>query len=63
MLTPEAIDKLGIKIYGSTFQANTPPSFKDMRSFITYVLLIRNRQTGHRISRWVLEKYEKSSMW
>ena len=32
--TPEAIDKLGIKVYPSTIQVNIPPSCNDIKSFI-----------------------------
>ena len=33
MLTPEAIDKLGIKSDGPTVKAHTPPNYQDIRSF------------------------------
>ena len=38
MLTPEAIDTLGIKIDGSTVKAYTPPTFQDICSFMRCVL-------------------------
>ena len=43
MLSPAAIDKLGIKFDGSTIKEHTPPNFQDVRSFLRCIL-----PCGHR---------------
>ena len=60
MLTPEAIDKLGIKFDGSTVKAYTPPSYPDIRSFIRCVLPSEIRKIGNTIARWIIDKHQKS---
>ena len=43
LLTPEAIDNLGIKFDGSTVKACTPPNYQDIRSCIRCILPSGNR--------------------
>ena len=57
MLTPEAIDKLGIKFDGSTVKAYTPPTYQDIRSFIRCILPSGNRKIGNNIARWIIDKH------
>ena len=40
MLTPEAIDKLGIKLDGSTVQAYTPPTYQPIKLKLKFPGLI-----------------------
>ena len=60
MLTPEAIDKMGIKFDGSTVKAYSPPNYQDIRSFIICVLPSRNRQIDNNIARCIIDKHQKS---
>ena len=59
MLTPEAIDKLGINFDGSTVKAYTPPTYQDVRSFIRCVLPSGNRKIDNYIARWIINKHKK----
>ena len=61
MLTPEAINKLGIKIDSSIVQAYTPPSFKDIWSFIGCVLPQGNSKIGYYKARWIVYKYQREN--
>ena len=58
MLTPEAIDKLSIKIDDSTVQTYTLSIFNDIRSFLRCMYPKRNRLTDNSISRWILDKHQ-----
>ena len=60
MVTSEAIDKLGVKVDGSTIKAYTPPNLQDIRSSIRCVLPSGNRRIGNNISRWIIDEHKKS---
>ena len=59
MLTPEAIDKSGIKFDISTIKVYTPPNYQDIRSCIRCVLPSGNRQISNNIARWIIDKHKK----
>ena len=60
LITPEAIDKLGIKFDGPTFKAYVPPNYQDIRFFIRFLLPSGNRRIGKNITRWISDKHKKS---
>ena len=60
MLTPEVIDKLGIKFDSSTIKEYAPLKYQDIRSFIRCVLPSGNWQISNNIARWIIDKHRKS---
>ena len=57
MLSPEAIDTLGIKIEGSTVKAYTLTQFRDICSFVKNVLSKEKRPNANNIARWIKQKH------
>ena len=56
MLTPSAIQHLGIKTDGSTIEAYTPPNSSEIRSFVKCVLPKTPKGIGTQVKNWIVFK-------
>ena len=54
MLTPSAINHLGIKINSSTIGVYTPPVSSEIRSFAKCVLPKETKEIGTKIKNWIV---------